>query len=449
MLEHPLIAEEFKQIVNGAIPDVYVRLECIIIANGRRLKIPNIGSRDNIRDYEKQYTDEEYISLQVGYTTYKDYILPYLDNLTVELIRKPTDTLGGVLKDRPVKIKTFNGYIIDPPNLNMIQSTRGKEDREINEASGFVNIHLQLLDKLIDEMRVEDLSGPYRRSNVENVLMSAMSAKMPPNATGELLKSKAYEGLKGVDIVPVHNTTLYEHLIVPVGTKTQKLAGYLQREKGVYGTGIGRFYQNQRWFIYPLFSHDRFTDTKKRMTIYNVPKGELLSPERSFSKRGEELFVLGTGDKITIDTSESTAMNVGTGVRFVKADSLIDGMVDVKGNKALPKVKDTNKTISITNRQNEINNLPLISRRVTNNPYPELSEMCRAKGLYLSLLWENAKPELLYPGMPIKVVYEVQGVIKEAFGTLLGVKIKEAPATAKIQDNLYLTNCRLVIHINK
>jgi len=452
MLDNPLIRIEYDKIINTPLSDVLWKLEAIVVANGIRLKLPNVFTRETIRDYETQFGDEVYLTAQVGLTTYQDYILPYKDNLKVDVVRTLLDGKGNEIPSALQEKDTYTAFLLAPPNLDLMAPSRGYDNKQINELSQLVDINFQLIDPLLNEMRMVDVSGVYRGNNglsMEGVLKTLYSYNANANATESTLNSKRYTGVRGVDVTPVHNTKVYGNLVIPTGTRLTQIAGYLQKTYGVYQNGINRYYQDSRWFIYPLYDHLRYKKSKKRLTILNIPNDELVAPERSFNVREDNVTILATGNTLVLDQTENIAANQGTGLRFTKASTLIDGMQTTKGNKATANTENTNQGLAIQQKPNGLTNARYSSRGMTDNPYVEISELAKGLGIITTVNWANAKPKYLYPGMPVKMFYSKEGGVKEIYGTLLGVRISEAPSTSRLTDNTYLTNCTLVLHLQK
>lgn len=449
MLNDKLIFEEYLRMANRPLPRVFWKLEAELIAGGRRIVLRNIKSRDTVRDYEKQFADESYLVTQVGMATYKDLIIPRIDDLKIRLTKIVQNDKGLPLAGAPKVVYVYDAHLLDPQDIDMSSPSRGYESQAINEISQLVTASFQLTEPKLTEMRLADVSGTYYNKDLKSILQGLMSYDLGETKGPDALAANGYSGVRGVDVVTPTNGKVYEHLTINTGTKLTQLARFLQEEKGVYAAGINRYYQNGKWYLYPLYDYSRFNSTKKTLTIINIPQDEMMSPERSYDVRADNLFIVATGKTTMLDESESVAKNIGTGLRFTRASSLIDGMTKSKDNKCTPNIAESNQAFSIEKRRDGLTNAPYSSRGMTDNPYPEISEMAKGQGTTIKVNWENSKPDLLYPAMPVKFLYMRGTEIKTAMGTLLGVRITEAPGTGNLTDNDYRTSCSLVIHVKK
>lgn len=455
MLDNPLIRIEFDKIINTPLSDVLWKLEAIVVANGIRLKLPNVYTKETIRDYETQFGDEIFLTAQVGLTTFQDYILPYKDDLKVDVVRTLLDGNGNEIPSALQEKETYTAFLLDPPNLDLMAPSRGYENKQINELSQLIDINFQLIDPRLNEMRMADVAGIYRNPRnqggirLDSLIKRLYSYDASETLSGATLESENFKGVRGVDVVPIHNVKSYGNLVIPTGTRLTQIVKYLQKTYGIYQTGVNRYYQDGRWFIYPLYDHLRYKKSKKRLTILNIPKDELVAPERSFNVRDDNVTILATGNTLVLDQTENIAANQGTGLRFTKASTLIDGMQTATGNKSTPNTANTNQGFAIQEKPGGLTNARHSSRGVTDNPYAEASELSKGLGYITTVSWANAKPKYLYPGMPVKMLYGKEGEVREVYGTLLGVRISETPSTARLTDNTYLTNCSLVLHLQK
>lgn len=448
MMENGAVKEDINRILFGPTPDVFSKLEMVLIADGRRLIVPNVVSRQVVRDYAGQYGDEHYVSFQIGLTTYSDYIYPYRDNLKVELTRTMVTTQGADIGGKGKSATIYTAFLLNPLDLGMMKNSRGQADKAAMENSGVYTFDLQLIEPELNVLRMVEVSGIYRNNTVGEVIQTAMSrnpkADLPATTSPQVLRR-----FKGVNLQPVSNLKRYATIPVKTGTLLKDLPLYLQNTKGVNSTGIGRYYQDGYWHVYPLYDYSRFASTSSRLVIYNVPQDELMSPERSFITVNNELHVITTGDTNVIDETETVAQNEGTGVRVTRASTLVDGMSTTSGNKSTPNTENTNKAFSVQEKPTGLTYARRSARDLTDNTYVDASRLTKAMGFTVVVSWEHAKPGYLYPGMPVKFFYEKDDALQVAYGTLLGTRIDESPSTGLLTDNLYRSTIKLVIHVKK
>ncbi|QAX96005.1 hypothetical protein [Vibrio phage vB_VmeM-Yong XC32] len=449
MLDNPLVRREFDSIQNAPLGEVFWKVEAIIIANSRRLKVNNVFAIDNLRNYEENFGDEHYVHMDLGYTSFFRFVLPYKDNLQVEIVRSLVDARGIEISGGKQTRRKYVGWLINPPEIKYIKNARGMADDFDNESAQLVPFTMQLMEPVLNTERLTDVAQVYDDITPGELLEHLHGQSVNPNASEATLTSANYAGVRGVDMVRPDNVRRYRSIIVPPDTKLTQLVKRIQEDKGVYSTGINRYFQDGRWFIYPLYNHQRFGEATKRLTIYNFPNDELVAPERSFKVRGKDITILSTGLTTVLNQTEEVAANIGTGLRFVKSGSLIDGMSDASSNKATPNYDTTTQGFSIEEKPTGLTNARLSKRGMTENPFVETSEMMKGMGVLLTCDWSNCMPKYVVPGMPVKFIYEDAGELQEAFGTVLGFRSKEAPDTEFFTDNLYRTDGTLILHLKK
>jgi hypothetical protein len=156
------------------------------------------------------------------------------------------------------------------------------------------------------------------------------------------------------------------------------------------------------------------------MTVVNVPKNKLPGIERTYRDDGRNLMVIATGEVQLRDDSEVQQLNLGNGVRFAQAKGFMNGsMVETHGNKAVAQRGKNTSEFVADQRKTGNNNVQLSTNPINANPYVEYSRLARRQGSLFTFTWENSRPDLIYPGMMVKILYMQDGDIKEVYGTAL------------------------------
>jgi hypothetical protein len=154
--------------------------------------------------------------------------------------------------------------------------------------------------------------------------------------------------------------------------------------------------------------------------VFNIPKDRLPEVERTYITDGDRISVISTGETKQTDTSENLQHNLGNGVRFLDANKVLGEWRRVKENQATISRVDNMNEIVLKARRVGLNNAPMSPRRITANPYFETSEITKRLGTFVQTHWENADPELIYPGMPVKFIYMDGKDLGEVYGTVIG-----------------------------
>ena len=449
MLEIPKVNAIYKSIVNRTNTTTLWKITLVVIANGKRIAVRNVLSRDTLCDFEVKVTDEDFIFTQIGKTTFKNYILPFKDDLKAEVTYTLLSANGLEVVGHKKAVEVYRAFIIDPPNLDISRKTTRNDNEQLDELAGLLPIHFQLLPLKLIEMRLVDVMGVYKGNTVSDILTTVLAYDLGDTKSKTALLKDSYAGIRGVNIVPPHNTKTYKNLIIPVGTKLTTIAKFLQKECGIYTTGVNRYFKYGYWFVYPLYDPKRYAVTKKRATIVNMPQDELMSPESSFKVEGNEVFILTSGEASIKDDTESISQNAGNAIRYSKSECLIDGMNSTSKNKSKTNFSDTQVAISAEAKPNGMDNARYSENVITDNPFAEMSVIAKGLVSLVKVNWANSRPEHIYPGMPVKFLYEKSGTLKEVYGSVLGMRTTQAPSSGKLQDNTYFTNTTLILAIQK
>ena len=134
----------------------------------------------------------------------------------------------------------------------------------------------------------------------------------------------------------------------------------------------------------------------------------------------KRLTVLATSESKFSDINKAMLLKEGNGVRFADARKFMNKITETKDNKSTIKRKDTNHEYLSVPLEKQ-NTVEMAETRIHSNPFKEYSKQAKKDGGLFSFVWQNADISLLYPGMPVKVLYSDQEDVKELQGVLLKV----------------------------
>ena len=86
----------------------------------------------------------------------------------------------------------------------------------------------------------------------------------------------------------------------------------------------------------------------------------------------------------------------------------------------------------------------MVKHGPSQNPFKYRTEINRLTMGQIDLVWENADPELIYPGMPCKYLYLNQNKVVSLKGTILFVHAFSA-RVERYNASAFRTTCRLSI----
>lgn len=416
-IEESSLYREVARIIGDTAKPVLYTWRAEIYANGSTvpvipLKILNI---DTIQDYEENFADVMFVDIEISAGDFTVDVYPFQANLDILLYREPLQEASDVKDpDGARQVERYTAVLDDPGNLIMESNSSMAPDKEALNLSNTFTIRFQLINKAVEQLRVITVGGTFRNTTVEDVLKYVLTRESA-NIKVDLKRMP-----QGVDMVESPNKKKRDHVIVPQGTKLTDLPDYLQNNMGVYSSGMGAYYHQDHWFIYPCYDATRFKDSNKTLTIINIPRNRFPGAERTYLEVGNAVTILATGETKFRDNSELMQNNLGNGVRFADANNFMPGLATTsEDNKATARRSDNNNEFVATPRANGMNNVQMARQAVTANPYVQFSDLSKRQGGVFSLIWENSNPRLVFPGMPVKIMYLDNGIIKELYGAML------------------------------
>lgn len=404
------------------------------------IEVFNLVSIDIKSNYVEKVSDYIFIRLQVNRNIYLKLLGLNSNKLKLRLSRSLNNTLGDTDKVSQTFVETYNAFITDNASPNIETSSGGDSGNTTDDMVNWVEIDVQLVEKGISEFRLIEIGGVYRNVIIDDIIRGLLTHPIK-----ELSNSNdtGYD----VDMIPSSNTKRYFQMVVPNGIRLIDLPRFIQKKYGVYGSDIGYYLVNGMWYIYPLYDFTRFGNSKRRLTILNLSPNEMSGSDNTYIQEGKDTFIFSTGDTKHIDDSTRNIVNNGSGFRHAKMGNLLDGFSkNTNGKSSIPSGRNSVE-ISLDVRDGGLSNLKTSNKRLSSNPWLEASNISRGLGAVVFLNWEASNHNLVYPGMPIKLLYKKQGKISSIFGTLLGIQTSSQTSRKTDIDNRYVSSSILTIHI--
>lgn len=370
-------------------------------------------------DFEKMYSEEVGIDVAMNAGVYNVHIEPNNDQLLANLYieRYVTGQTVDITK------RTMKAYFRDVNDVRMTQNKAA----DLNQAA-VGNLDLQyysvtLLDLAVEELRTMATGGIYPTSKPSSVIKVVLGGISQGLALPEESRPKDIK-MWDPDIDDVK-----EHVIVKQGIALCDLPGYIQKFYGVYNTGMAYFYHDLYWYVWPLYNTMRFNQAEDTIVVVQVPRDKFPAVETTYELRGSSLAILATGDTKIIDMSNRNQMDGGNGVRVATASGVAGsmGMEVSKGTAVVS--RGINNMEVVTAERRSGNNYAPTSNVISDNVAHVVSQSASNNGAYVQFTWENSRPDLLKPGMPVKFLYLKDGVVAQRYGVLL-----------KAESSYYLVN---------
>lgn len=414
-IEQSSLSREVTSIISGDVKPVHYTWTADVHANGETHRALKVLSIDFNEDYEASFAEEIMIRLALSGGTYAKRIYPFQGQLEITLYRTPIKEASDVNDPEAVlNVERYSATLVDTGNPAIENSGINAISETALNLTNILEVNFQLVNKALEQLRVISVGGIYRNSTVEDVVKGVLTTE------SKRVQVEGSRMPKGVDMVEASNKVKREHIVLPQGTRLVDVPEYVHKRcGGIYNAGLGYFLRGDYWYVYPCYDTTRFPHVTRTLTVINVPKNKFPNVERTYRKDGNNLVVLATGQVKFRDDSEVQQLNRGNGVRFADANKFMDGFVKTQNNKTVASRGTNNSEFEALQRKDNISIAPLSARPINANPFVEYSAIARRDGAIFAFVWENSFPNLVFPGMMVKVLYLEDDEIKEHYGVLV------------------------------
>lgn len=418
-IEETPLAGEINKVLSASNQPIMYRYSVAIETPKGIFPVLRLLDMDVLRDYELDFMENRMIRVAVAPGVYSTQIFPEKDNLKCHLTIYPL--YAASYKDDldiDINVRIFRATMTEDAKPMLMESN----EIDIMSAgtldlTDILSVTFQLMDPLVERLKVEPCGGVYRRTDPVTLLSTLLTKYGSEEILDDELK------LKGVDIVDKANRATREHMIIPQGTKLIELADYAQQNLGgVYSTGMSQFIQDRHWFVGPAYDTTRFDDVDEKVILINVPSKRYVNIEKTYRIQGRVTVVLCTGDMDIQSFKESNQQNYGNGVGFSNADAIMENYVKREGNRALVNRGAINQEFVSEPRRNGINNTVVPNHRSSANPFVFYSDLARRQGHLFLFNWENATDDIIKPSMPIRLYFMRDGELVELDGIIIKTK---------------------------
>lgn len=440
------IYKEVERVINSGGKQIAYHLRCIVHTPEEDIEAFWVENRTLRGVYDsKNYADEHTIGAVFPMGTFNHKIVPYRDQLEVTFIRTPLQTFGevNVNDERAILGKRYIAKLYDNSSPLLEANIPASASIEKSDRAALTSAYIQLIDKTIYTLRVKKIGGVLKKCKPKDAILAIM---------GKYSEINSQDGNRGqIKVDVIDGITEQQFTNVPL--KPEKLVHFpllLDRVVGgLYPTGLGRYFKDMTWYIYPLYDTERFKKGEKGLTLINVTADRFPNPEVSYLKTQDQLIVVSTAKVKHIDNSEFKQLNLGNGVQYLDAENSFKNFVEVKDNKIYVNGAKNTKVFLLEKRDDEEQWVPESEDAVTSFHNLEASKISERLGSYVMVSWENCDESLLRPGMPVRFLYMDGNVPTELFGTLLSIEVFDTVNSRAVKQLRHLSNAMLTIFINR
>lgn len=413
---------EVIRTINGLKPDVFSKVVAEVIAGGVTIPVMAVVEDTEERFFDRRFATQRKVELMIGAGTYLYDIYPWRRDLKIRLYRIPVGAASNIpLQNIAIETTEYKAVLFDTRDLSVEGNGRESIDKRAMDLTTLDKYTFQLIDPITEQLRLIQVGGIF-----SNVVPGVLLRTLLTQYSNTIDIDPTLKPL-GVDLRPPSNNNKRMSVLIPHGKPLLDnqndvgIAGYLQKTYGIYNAGIGCYYQKRHWYVYPLFDCQQYDKSSRKAMIVNVPDKDMRGVETTYRQEGKNLFIVATGEVSYVDRSEHDQMNLGNGARFAGAE-IFNNFATGKGNEAVVDRSAVLSEFVVDNNPGNLNNAAFSSERITTNPYYQASKLSPRLGGQISLKWENSNPDILTPGLPIRVLYTRSGEVRALDGVLLAVE---------------------------
>lgn len=389
------------------------KLTAEILANNVKLRILKVLNMSIRRSYISNFADETFIEVLMGSGQYAHRVYPYKSNLMITIYSEPVGGVGKVrIADATIKSEQFRAMVTQVNSATLEGNEEIDVSPEMMDTNNIKRVRLQLIDVGVEQLRL------LTAGTIPQNTPPGDSLKLLLTEVSKQINVENESAFKGVQMVEPTNKEPFKQLALDHGTPLYDLGEMIQNGAGIYSTGYGNYFQDGYWYVYPLYDYERFDRELKTLTLINVPRRRYEGIERTFRKTANQTIALVTGEVTSLDLSDRRLMNEGNGVRFTDPDRAFKSYGVAEGNKATVMREEMNNELVTKESATGFNRTPVSNSRFTTNKMVQLSQLAARDGSLVACSWDYSDMNAIYPGMPVKFMYESKGSVVETQGVV-------------------------------
>lgn len=306
-------------------------------------------------------------------------------------------------------------YVEESDHVSQNNPAINNEDYTANKT--MVEVKVQLVEAGFEKLAARHVGGNY--NNISGSKLIRHLVDFHANRDNDDVASM----LTGVDMAPSSNEEVRSYILLEHGTSlVEAMHSINQNCGGIYPTGFSYFIHRNTWYVFPPYALKRFTENRQKLVVVNLPKNRVPGLERTYDITPSLITVLATRDVTITDKRESKKVSFGTGVSFGDASKLMDGFANVMNNKLLVDGSTNVNDLLVSERSDDINQIRFAKDKLTSAKNLELSKFAPSKGFVMMIAWENSISGVIYPGMPVRVLYLVKNRPRTVEGSVIGIR---------------------------
>lgn len=431
------LSDEINKIISRG-NNVRPELTAVVHTPVGDVQIPAVLNYDVKRDYLSQFCDEITAVILVPRGQLSFRMALNQDALEITISRTTAALIGTPNRTPTVLVNRYKMILSSPADPVAVAQGRQGLDEFTMDLQGFEKVSVQIFEPVMQQFAMQTVGGIYRKTPVADIVRTILlQASTKPDVDDD------YKTV-GVDMVEPADAVVRDHVIIPTGTLASDSIGYIHKHcGGIYPAGLSYYYQNDIWYVFPPFDFTRYNDASRQVVIYRIPEARMPQVESTSLVEGSVVSIIATGGFSVKNNTQNKKLTDGNGVIFSDAASLFEKGVVVSGNKALAaRAENSNEFVS-SKQSDGLNKLTSSTERITANKLFQTSKLSSREGSEIQLVWQNANPDILTPGMQARIYFVREGIVREVQGVLIGMQISIQALDAGILSGVQQCNVGL------
>lgn len=422
--------------------ETYYSYTATFVTDKEEIPAMMVVSSDFIRDYRMAATDEILIKVVVPWGQYLNRVLPFKENLKMTVTRTRVNLNGDPVPEE-VMVQTFSAHLPVEAEAGSMADSPETTTEYGADLSGIKVVQVQLQEEAFALTRSELVGGVFRDSTPFDILIALL------NQSIKGMEIEQEQAILGINSIPPNNTAKRSNTIIPHGTSLVSVADKLQKEYGgIYTAGIGCYLQKGFWHVWPPYNYKRYDEAEYTALFVLAPSQQFRGVEKTWRMVDKHLTVFVTGGVQRDDPSELLLLNEGNGTRFSNTDAMMEGFVEVSGNKAVAKRTNNANEYEAVNRK--ANPMSRVSNdMMTSNAFNEASKIAVRNGAFLTMNWENSNPDAITPGLQGEVGFLVNGTPAFVNAVVVHAHSYSAVAGTGLHQKIHQITTEVVVMVDR
>lgn len=386
------------------------------------------------------------VDVEIPFDVYTRDVYPHRAGLKMILYTKHYTFENGLPVTNEYS-RVYKAVMIDEAELALAGNSSEITNPDVQAQIPPRTVSFELIDVAIEQLRGMTLGKPLRNQIQMDALRTYLHAGI------DQLDVEDSNAIRGVDIVDPEDDTIYPVYIIPSFVRMSHIPHYFQRQLyGFYKSGMGSYIYRGIWYIFPKFNLEQFEERPDTLTVVNVPENRYPGIESTFFTVDGKTTVLATGKVTTIDDTETEQLNRGNGIRYGRAANIFFDEHTVNPGEITELEFEYERSVeefAVSTREDGFNYLRGTKRRITGNDFSQSEELALGVGRYISIIWENSDPNLLYPGIPVRFLYETENGVETKYGLLHGMETTNTRVGNMPSELKFTSSTELLIYMER